>query len=124
MPIYIAMLRGINVGAHKRMKMDKLRASCEALGFQQVKTFIQSGNIIFESEKALLAALSKKIEGQILRDFGFSADIILRTRDEMSKIIRDNPLLKEKDVDPPSFMWCFCRRFQRLRRQKNSSRSR
>jgi uncharacterized protein (DUF1697 family) len=100
MPIYIAMLRGINVGAHKRMKMDKLRASCEALELRQVKTFIQSGNVVLEAGKTSPAALSKKIGEQILYDFGFSVEVISRTRDEMAKIIRDNPLLKEKGVDP------------------------
>jgi uncharacterized protein (DUF1697 family) len=99
MPIYIALLRGINVGPHKRMKMEKLRASCEALGLKQVKTFIQSGNLIFQGEKISPAALSKKIEAQIVSDFGFSADVISRTSDEMAKIIRENPLVKEKGVD-------------------------
>ena len=99
MPIYIAMLRGINVGAHKRMKMDKLRACCEALGLKQVKTFIQSGNVIFEAEKASLAALSKRIAEQILKDFGFSVEVISRTRDELAKIIRDNPLLNENKAE-------------------------
>jgi uncharacterized protein (DUF1697 family) len=100
MPIYIAMLRGINIGPHKRIKMEKLRNSCEALGLKQVKTFIQSGNLIFEAEKVSPAALPKKIEARILNDFGFAADVISRTRDEMNKIIRRNPLLKEKGVDP------------------------
>jgi uncharacterized protein (DUF1697 family) len=100
MPVYISLLRGINVGPHKRMKMEKLRSSCEILGLKQVKTFIQSGNLIFETEKTSPAALSKKIEAQILSDFGFSVDVISRTKDEMGKIIRGNPLLKEKNIDP------------------------
>jgi uncharacterized protein (DUF1697 family) len=99
MRVYISLLRGINVGPHKRMKMEKLRSSCETLGLKKVKTFIQSGTLIFEAEKASPAALSKKIEAQILRDFGFSVHVISRTRDEMDKIIRSNPLLKEKNID-------------------------
>ena len=54
MPIYIAMLRGINVGGHHRIKMDQLRASLEALGLQQVKTYIQSGNVVFTAAKRSL----------------------------------------------------------------------
>jgi|SRR5258708_35695586 uncharacterized protein (DUF1697 family) len=100
MPVYISLLRGINVGPHKRMKMEKLRSSCETLGLKQVRTFIQSGNLLFEAGKASPAALSKKIEAQILSDFGFSVDVVSRTRDEMGKIIRSNPLLKEKNIDP------------------------
>jgi len=97
------MLRGINVGGHKRMKMEKLRASCEALGFEQVKTFIQSGNVIFEAQKVSPGALSKKVEERILSDFGFSVDVISRTREELAKIIRNNPLLKEQSIDPSKF---------------------
>jgi uncharacterized protein (DUF1697 family) len=99
MPVYIAMLRGINVGAHKRMKMEKLRASCEGLGFTNVKSYIQSGNVVFRSGKLSSAALSKKIGECIVRDFGFSADVISRTREEMKRIIDDNPFTKERGMD-------------------------
>src|SRR5579864_4720419 len=99
MPVYIALLRGINVGPHKRMKMEKLRASCEALGFQKVKTFIQSGNVVFQAGKLSSASASKKIEERILADFGFSVDVISRSQDEMDRIIRANPLLKERGID-------------------------
>jgi uncharacterized protein (DUF1697 family) len=71
MPIYVAMLRGINVGGHKRIKMDQLRASFEALGFEQVRTYIQSGNVVFKTRKLSSVALSKRIEEKILSDFGF-----------------------------------------------------
>jgi uncharacterized protein (DUF1697 family) len=99
MPIYFSMLRGINVGGHKRVKMDQLRKSFEALGFQQVKTYIQSGNVVFRAGKHAPAVLSKKIEAKILSDFGFSVSVISRTQDEMEKTIRDNPFLKESGID-------------------------
>jgi uncharacterized protein (DUF1697 family) len=99
MPIYIAMLRGINIGPHKRMKMEKLRASCEALGFSKVKTYIQSGNVVFQAPRLSSAAASKKLEAQIVSDFGFSADVISQTREEMGQIIQRNPLLKEPGID-------------------------
>jgi uncharacterized protein (DUF1697 family) len=100
MPTYIAMLRGINIGPHKRIKMDRLRASFEGLGFDHVQTYIQSGNVVFKAGKSSAASLSKKIEGRLLKDFGFSVSVILRTREEMETIIRANPLLKEKRIDP------------------------
>ncbi len=99
MPVYISMLRGINVGANKRMKMEKLKASCEALGFEEVKTYIQSGNLIFKAAKASPAALSKRIEECIVSNFGFSVAVISRSREEMNRIIQGNPLLKEAGVD-------------------------
>lgn len=103
MPIYIAMLRGINVGPHKRMKMEKLRASCESLGFDQVATYIQSGNLVLRGAKLSPAAVSKKIEKQIESDFGFHADVIMRTSDELKKTVSGNPLLKEAGMDKSKF---------------------
>jgi len=99
MPVYISLLRGINVGAHKRMKMEKLRASCAELGFGEIATYIQSGNLIFKSAKLSDEAVSKKIEKQIERDFGFHTDVITRTAEELKKIVAWNPLLKEPGTD-------------------------
>ncbi|HTC56864.1 MAG TPA: DUF1697 domain-containing protein [Candidatus Sulfotelmatobacter sp.] len=99
MPIYISMLRGINVGGHKRVKMDDLRKSCEGLGFEQVKTYIQSGNIVFKAGKASPLALAKKIEARIVSDFGFSASVIVRTGAELGETIAANPFLKQHGID-------------------------
>jgi uncharacterized protein (DUF1697 family) len=96
---YIALLRGINIGPHKRMKMEKLRASCEGLGFAGVKTYIQSGNVIFRAPKSSPAALSKRLGDCIVRDFGFSAEVISRTREELKATIDGNPFMKERNLD-------------------------
>ena len=100
MPIYISMLRGINVGGHKRVQMDDLRKSFEALGLEQVQTYIQSGNVVFKTRKLSTSSLSQKIEKQILRDFGFSASVISRTADEIGKAISNNPFLRAPEIDP------------------------
>jgi len=99
MAAYIAMLRGINIGPHKRIKMEQLRESFAELGFVEIKTYIQSGNVVFKSEKASPASLGRKIEKRLLGDFGFSVSVILRTQEEIEKVIRGNPMLKEKGVD-------------------------
>jgi len=99
MPIYISMLRGINVGGHKRIKMDQLRASFEALGFDQVKTYIQSGNVVFKTTKLSPAALSKRIEERILCDVGFPVSVISRSSDEMARTIERNPFLSGRGID-------------------------
>ncbi len=91
---YIAMLRGINVSGHNIIKMEQLRASFAALGVSNVKTYIQSGNVVFEAAKDSAASVSKKIEQMILRDFGFSVPVLLKTASEMEEIIKCNPLLK------------------------------
>src|SRR5260370_28332461 len=99
MPTYISMLRGINVGGHKKIKMDQLRKSFEALGFEQVKTYIQSGNVVFRGGKVSTQVLSRKIEAKTLGDFGFSVSVISRTQDEMERTIQNNPFLKGGGID-------------------------
>jgi uncharacterized protein (DUF1697 family) len=100
MPMYIVLLRGINVGAHKRMKMEKLVASCAACGYCGAKTYIQSGNVVLKAPKMPPEKLSQKLASQIVTDFGFSADVISRTREEFGKIISANPLLTKSGIDP------------------------
>jgi uncharacterized protein (DUF1697 family) len=100
MPVYISMLRGINVGGHKRIKMDDLRTSFEALGFEQVQTYIQSGNVVFAAPKSSTSQLSKRIEERILKDFSFPASVISRTASEFAAAIANNPFLKERGIDP------------------------
>src|SRR5712664_3449072 len=93
------MLRGINVSGQKIVKMESLRASFEALGFSRVQTYVQSGNVIFETSKGLANNLSRKIREKISSDYGFSVPLILRTSGEMEKIVSDNPFLKERGID-------------------------
>src|SRR3954447_25705911 len=100
MPIYIALLRGVNVGPHKRMKMGKLVASCAACGFSGAKTYIQSGNVVLKAAKMPPEKLSQELAAQIGADFGFSADVISRTREEFGEIISVNPLLKKSGFAP------------------------
>src|SRR3989454_433425 len=99
MTIYVAMLRGINVSGQKTIKMENLRVSFEALGFRRVRSYVQSGNVIFEATKASSDNLSKNVGEKILSDFGFSVPLILRTSEEMKKIVSDNPFLKERGID-------------------------
>jgi len=96
---FISLLRGINVSGQKLVKMDRLRKSFEELGFEQVRTYIQSGNVVFEAPKSDPAKLSKTIEGKILGDFGFEVSVVTLTAQEMGEAIKKNPFLKEKKID-------------------------
>jgi uncharacterized protein (DUF1697 family) len=100
MPIYLSMPRGINVGGHKKIKMDQLRTALEAIGLETVKTYIQSGNIVFKSKSTSSAAVSKQIEAAIFEDFGHSVTVITRTADELARAIKNNPFLNQPGVDP------------------------
>ena len=93
------MLRGINVGGKKIVRMENLRASFEALGFGRVKTYVQSGNVSFEAVKASPDDLSKTIAEKISKDFGFPISVVVRTSDEIGKIVGGNPFLNERGLD-------------------------
>jgi uncharacterized protein (DUF1697 family) len=97
--IYVSMLRGINVGGNKRIKMDALRESFEALGFEQVKTFIQSGNVVYKSAKASTTALSNKIEKRLLEDFGFAVLVVTRSAEEIAGTIKNNSFVAAKGIN-------------------------
>ncbi|MGM0876359.1 MAG: DUF1697 domain-containing protein [Bacillota bacterium] len=90
MTIYIALLRGINVGGHKIIKMAELKNLFETMGFESVKTYIQSGNVLFKSE-VKPEELSERIEQEIRTAFGFLVPVILRTATELEHIIRNCP---------------------------------
>ena len=98
MPAYVSMLRGINVGG-KTVKMERLRAAFEALGFSRVRTYVQSGNVVFETTQDSHTALSKRIEERILRDFGFPIPVILKTTEEMERVVAANPFAQEESID-------------------------
>jgi uncharacterized protein (DUF1697 family) len=79
--------------------MDRLRKSLESVGFEQVQTYIQSGNVIFKTAKLSPATISKRIEDKILADFGFPVSVITRTANELAKAIQGNPFLKDHSIN-------------------------
>ena len=91
----IALLRGINVGGNKRVPMADLRALMERLGFSDVTTYVQSGNVVFSGPSRSARTVAKEIEAGIVEQFGFEALITIRTRDELAAVVAANPL---KDV--------------------------
>ncbi len=97
--IYLALLRGINVGGHHKVEMARLRRAFEALGFEKVRTFIQSGNVVFNAAKSSHAALCRRIEDKLTEEFGFPIPIIVRTGDEIANILKSNPFLNQKGID-------------------------
>lgn len=86
----IALLRGINVGGHRKIKMADLKAMFAGMGFGAVQTYIQSGNVIFQATEPE-QPLRQRIEQQIEVVFGFPVTVALRTTDEWARIIADCP---------------------------------
>lgn len=96
MHTYISILRGINVSGQKKIIMTDLVKLYEDLGFTDVKTYIQSGNVVFNSTKKVSnSLLVKQIEIKINEIYGFQVPVIIRTVDELSKIIASNPFKNE-----------------------------
>ncbi|OPA78342.1 cytoplasmic protein [Paenibacillus selenitireducens] len=90
MTIYIALLRGINVSGHNKIKMTDLKNICENMGLTHVKTYIQSGNVLFKSGDEP-KVLRQRIEEGIQSAFGISITVVIRTADEVERIIADCP---------------------------------
>jgi len=95
----VAMLRGINVAGHKPINMADLRQSFEALGFDNVRTYLQSGNIVFTLPQRWQSKLLGRIEDALRADFGFSIPVFVRTQAEMESIVEGNPFLEKQGGD-------------------------
>jgi uncharacterized protein (DUF1697 family) len=98
---YVAILRGINVGGHRKILMADLKKLMEQLGFDQVTTYIQSGNVVFLSdEKMLPDDLAQKISQAITGKFSFEVPVVVRTFDEMQQTLKNNPFSGDRSIDP------------------------
>ncbi|MDX5151158.1 MAG: DUF1697 domain-containing protein [Acidiferrobacterales bacterium] len=96
---YVSILRGINVSGQKKIKMDDLTVLYESLGFENVRTYIQSGNVVFDAAGKNSEKIAGDIEQAIQRRYGFEVPVQLRTRAEMGTIVKANPFLKEEGID-------------------------
>jgi uncharacterized protein (DUF1697 family) len=90
--LYVALLRGINVGGKNMIRMVDLKASFEAGGFAEVSTYIASGNVLFRAPRSSSAALSRQIEGMLTKTFGYRASIVLRTHPQMRAVVDGAPV--------------------------------
>jgi len=96
MKTYIVLLRGINVGGHRRVPMAELRELLSNSGFRNVKTYIQSGNVILESTKDSSQNIEDIIHKAIIAHYGFEVSIVVRTREELQTVFDNCPFSEEK----------------------------
>ncbi|MBV6647454.1 MAG: DUF1697 domain-containing protein [Cyclobacteriaceae bacterium] len=96
MESYIALLRGINVSGQKKIKMDELRALMSKAGLQKVQTYIQSGNIIFQSEDKSADELSSTIQQAIFDTYQFEVPTLIKKPEDLQKAVDENPFI-DKD---------------------------
>jgi uncharacterized protein (DUF1697 family) len=100
----ISMIRGINVGGRRNVRMEDLAALYKSLNFTRVRTYLQSGNVLFDASEKDPEKLAALIEERIQKKFGFEAKVIIRTADEFRRIVSDNPFLRTDDMEPSKLM--------------------
>jgi uncharacterized protein (DUF1697 family) len=88
---YVALLRGINVGGRNLIKMSALKACFEKHGYEDVVTYIQSGNVLFSSSESAGAKLTRRIEKLLATTFTYQASVVLRSRKQMQNIVEGAP---------------------------------
>jgi uncharacterized protein (DUF1697 family) len=107
MAVMICMLRGVNLGAHNRVKMEALRAVCESLKLRGPQTYVQSGNVVFKTDERDPVKLAKRIGSAIEKKFGFQTDVVLRSTVEMREVVARNPFAKRRGIEPSKLLVTF-----------------
>jgi uncharacterized protein (DUF1697 family) len=90
---HIALLRGVNLGSRNRVAMPALRAALEKDGFDDVRSYLQSGNLVLASS-AKADAVARKVQRVIAKEFGLQIAVVTRTRAQLAKVVERNPLAK------------------------------
>lgn len=96
MPVFVALLRGINVGGHARVAMPALREWLEALGYEHVRTYLQSGNVVFSTSERSASRISKSISDAIEKELDLTVPVLIRSSDEMERVLSGNPFINDK----------------------------
>lgn len=99
MTVYVSLLRGVNVGGKNKLPMKDLVVVLEKLGLRGVETYIQSGNVVFESRPLKESTLESRIQDAIENEFGFGPDVCVRDADALNQAVAGNPFPKA-DADP------------------------
>lgn len=96
MKTYIVLLRGVNVGGHHKLPMAELRKLLSEQGFEDIKTYIQSGNVVLSSSLANNSKIEFKIKNTIYEAFGFSVPVLVKTREELQRVFNNCPFKENK----------------------------
>ena len=103
----VSLFRGINVGGNHIVPMSELKSLHEALGFRDVVTYIQSGNVVFSSDEADPAQIANQIEENFAQKFGFRSQVIVRTLAELKEAITNNPFQNPPEKESKSVLVLF-----------------
>jgi uncharacterized protein (DUF1697 family) len=89
--VFVALLRGVNVGGNNMISMTSLKQSFETAGFTDVKTYINSGNIIFTTKESDQRKLERKVEQMLLKEYGLDSKVVVRSLSEMERLVESLP---------------------------------
>jgi uncharacterized protein (DUF1697 family) len=103
----VSLFRGINVGGNRTVPMTELKSLHEALGFKDVVTYIQSGNVVFSSDETDPAQIASQIEESFAQNFGFRSQVIVRTAAELEETIANNPFQNSPEKEPKAVLIVF-----------------
>ena len=98
--VVIALLRGVNLGPHHRIPMEPLREVYQAAGLSDVRTLLQSGNVVFQTRARELDRLAARLETAFEARFGFHSDVFLRTAGELKEVVSACPFAGRPECDP------------------------
>jgi hypothetical protein len=99
MKTYLALLRGINVSGHNMIKMDTLKNLLENAGFQNVRTYIQTGNVFIDSEEDQAASVGFKIKQEIFKVLGLDVPVVMISKSDLQACFINNSFVMEKECD-------------------------
>ena len=100
MPVYIGLLRAVNLGGNTQVSMEALRSLLSRMGLADVRTVLQSGNAVFTSDETNEGKLEKRLEDRTEKELGLRTDFFVRTADEWDSIVRGNPYRQEERTSP------------------------
>jgi uncharacterized protein (DUF1697 family) len=98
MQTYIAILRGINVGGKNKLPMAELKEKISSIGLRHIQNYIQSGNLVFQSDEPNTAELASRIRRSIYNEWGYNVPVLVMVAQELAEIISANPFSSSKDI--------------------------
>lgn len=105
---YVALLRAVNVGGRK-VTMKELKEAAEKLGYENARTLVASGNLVFDAKKTADTKLESALEAAIEKTFGLFSEVMVRNPDEWAAIIKANPFPKKAKDDPAHLVCVVCK---------------
>jgi uncharacterized protein (DUF1697 family) len=110
MTTHIALLRGVNVGGNKKVAMSDLRDLLTQLGFDDPRTLLQSGNVVFRSDALTSSDLERLLDAEAEKRLGLKTEFFIRTPEEWKEVIANNPFPEEAERDPSHLVVMFLRK--------------